>query len=227
MGSRFPADNTDGPLISLAVQFQLFAMLFTISVYFHGLRWRRTRAKTVQIIQFGHQVLHQVIFGESPLVEHLKYQRQQSINIRRNLFQLDSESIAICRSTSSALQPHTFRYHTSVDTYKQSCFMIIQRQLHQLHSAIIATVATICTAQLMLFFKEQSSTISSLFANNHCVLKSQSFCCHIGFWGTKKTRSQMFSLPCDTEGIDTRSLRHFHPSACRYKTGKNCVRTSK
>ncbi len=78
--SRLPADYTDGPLISLAVQFQLFSMLFTLSIYFNWLTRCRTRPQALQIVQFGHQVLHQVVFSEAPLVEHLREQRKQLRN---------------------------------------------------------------------------------------------------------------------------------------------------
>lgn len=77
MCSGFPAYYTDRPLISLAVQFQFFSVLFTLSIYFNGLGGCRTRPQTLQIVQFGHQVLHQVVFGEAPLVEHLREQRKQ------------------------------------------------------------------------------------------------------------------------------------------------------
>ena len=75
--SRFPADHTDGPFISLAVQFQLLSMLVTLSIYFNGLRWCRARPQTLQIVQFSDQILHQVVFSEAPLVEHLREQRKQ------------------------------------------------------------------------------------------------------------------------------------------------------
>lgn len=77
MRSRFPADYTDEPLISLTVQLQLFSMLFTLPVHFDGLRLCRTRAQTLQIVQFLHQVLHQVVFSEAPLGEHLREQRKK------------------------------------------------------------------------------------------------------------------------------------------------------
>lgn len=52
-------------------------MLFTVSVYFYGLGGCGARPQTFQIVQFGHQVLHQVVFSEGPLVEHLGEQRKQ------------------------------------------------------------------------------------------------------------------------------------------------------
>lgn len=70
--SRFPADYTDGPFISLAVEFEIFSVLFTFSIYVNGFRWWRTRTKAFQIVQFGNKVLHQVVFSETPLVEHLR-----------------------------------------------------------------------------------------------------------------------------------------------------------
>lgn len=70
--SRFPADYTDGPFISLAVEFEIFSVLFTFSIYFNGFRWWRTRTKALQIVQFGNKVLHQVVFSETPLVEYLR-----------------------------------------------------------------------------------------------------------------------------------------------------------
>lgn len=77
MCSGFPADYTDGPLVSLAVQFQLFSVLVTLSIDFNGLSLCGTRAQAVQIVQFGNQILHQVVLGEAPLAEHLREQRKQ------------------------------------------------------------------------------------------------------------------------------------------------------
>lgn len=72
---RFPTDDTDRPLVSLAVQFQLFPMLFTLPIHFNGLRRSRARAQTLQVVQFGHKVLHQIVLSETPLGEHLREQK--------------------------------------------------------------------------------------------------------------------------------------------------------
>lgn len=55
-------------------------MLVTLAIHFEGLGWRGTRPQTLQIVQFGHQVLHQVVFGEAPLVEHLEEQRRDELS---------------------------------------------------------------------------------------------------------------------------------------------------
>lgn len=72
--ARLPTDHTDRRLVGLAVQFEFFTMLLTFAVKLDGLRRRRTRAQTLQVVQLGHQVLHEVVFSEAPLVEHLREQ---------------------------------------------------------------------------------------------------------------------------------------------------------
>lgn len=42
----------------------------------------------------------------------------------------------------------------------------------------------------------------------------------------EKKQLACINLQSGIEDTDTRSLRHFHPSACRYKSDKNYVRTS-
>ena len=80
--SRFPAHNTDQPFVSLAVEFQLFSVLLTLPVYLDRLGGRCTGPQTLQVVQFGHQVLHQVVFGERPLVEHLRGKKQGNLRSR-------------------------------------------------------------------------------------------------------------------------------------------------
>lgn len=46
-------------------------MMLTLFTKFHRLGGGRTSTQALQIVQFGHQVLHQIVFSESPLVEHL------------------------------------------------------------------------------------------------------------------------------------------------------------
>lgn len=72
MSSGLPADHTDGPLIGLTVQFELFSVLLTLAVHLDGLGGDGTGAQTVQVVELLHQVLHHVVLGERPLVEHLR-----------------------------------------------------------------------------------------------------------------------------------------------------------
>lgn len=66
------AEYTYRPLVSLAVEIQLFSMMLTLSIDFNSLCLRRTGVKTVQIIQLGNEVLHQVVLSVTLLVEHLR-----------------------------------------------------------------------------------------------------------------------------------------------------------
>lgn len=91
MCSGFPADDTDGSLIRLAVEFQLLAVLFALPVSLDGLRRGGTRPQALQIIQFSHQVLHQVVFSKSPLAEHLCVRTQ--MEKRKQIMSLKEGSI--------------------------------------------------------------------------------------------------------------------------------------
>lgn len=81
--SGFPADHTNRPAIRLAVQLQLFSVMFTFAIYFNRLRRSRTRPQTLQVVQFGNQVLHQVVLGETFLIEHLKRGNKQTEDLNK------------------------------------------------------------------------------------------------------------------------------------------------
>lgn len=71
MGPGLTANHTDGPLVGLAVEFQLLSVLLTLPIHFNSLGLLGTGVQTVQIIQLSDQVLHQVVLGVTLLVEHL------------------------------------------------------------------------------------------------------------------------------------------------------------
>lgn len=74
MGSGFPTHHADGLPVRVAVQFELLMVSLTFSVHFHGFCGCRgpTRLQIVEVAQFIHQVLYQVVLGETHFREHLQ-----------------------------------------------------------------------------------------------------------------------------------------------------------
>lgn len=72
MRARLAAHHADGLLVRLAVQLELFAVQLALAVHLDRLGGGRIGTQAIQTVHLGHQILHQVVFGERPLVEHLK-----------------------------------------------------------------------------------------------------------------------------------------------------------
>lgn len=81
--SGFPTHHADGLSVRVAVQFQFLVVSLTFPVHFYGFCGCRgpTRLQVVEVAQFIHQVLYQVVLGETHFYEHL--QKRTPFHVRR------------------------------------------------------------------------------------------------------------------------------------------------